>query len=166
MRKRKYNHGIDTGTFADISFLLLIFFMVVTTFHKSYQIELSLPPHSEAKRSGKVAKERILNIYLNETSQVLINDRVVNEEVVDLVEDLRKITRGGKPGFIKIHMLPSTKYQDYLRILANIKRSRKLLMGDVAEQTLGNTFDHLTVEQKQAISKSIKYSVTEIETRI
>lgn len=166
MRKRRQSHEIDTGTFADISFLLLIFFMVVTTFHKSYQIEMALPPKSDRTSAAKIPKNRILNIYLNETKQVLVNDRVVNEEVIDLEEDLRKITAGAKKGFIKIHMLPSTAYQDYLRVLANIKRSRRSLMEKVAQENYKNDFDQLSIDQKKSISKSILYSVTEIETKI
>lgn len=166
MRNRKNNHEIDTGTFADISFLLLIFFMVVTTFHKSYQIEMALPPKKENTRPAKISKARVLNIYLNESSQILVGETVQNKANFNIVSELERITSHPKGGLLKIHMLPTTKYQDYIQLLSNIKKSKSLLRDEISTRTYQRKYALLDQEEKIKITNRTRYSITEIETKL
>ena len=72
-RKSKASQEIPSSSMADIAFLLLIFFMVSTVFQKDKKREIEWP---EAEASEKIdAKQKeILNIWVEGTGDVYIND--------------------------------------------------------------------------------------------
>ena len=165
MKKRRPIQEPDSSTFADIAFLLLIFFMVVTTFNKNYQVEMTLPPLQEEKqRSGKISKDRLVNIYLNNSDQLLVNDKILqNDRELSLVEEIQRITSGKRNGIIKINMLPDTKYEDYLKVLNAIKKSRIEVKQKIAQLMFDNDFEKLSNTQKNVINNKVKYSILEKE---
>lgn len=77
----------------DVVFLLLIFFMVSTTFQKESEISLQLPRASDS--DTPVVDERI-EIVINAAGRYFINDQeVVKTDVASLQNALYKIS-GGK----------------------------------------------------------------------
>ena len=87
-RKSKASQEIPSSSMADIAFLLLIFFMVSTVFQKDKKREIEWP---EAEASEKIdAKQKeILNIWVEGTGDVYINDLGWSmEEVRDVVRPL------------------------------------------------------------------------------
>jgi len=76
----------------DVVFLLLIFFMVSTTFQKESEISLQLPQATDAKVAS--AEERI-EIVINAAGRYFINDQeVVKNDVESLQNALFKISDG------------------------------------------------------------------------
>ena len=61
--------SVDMSPLIDIVFILLIFFMVSTTFVKDMQVELSRPSANSSKpsptKSVRIYVDRFQNIYLN-----------------------------------------------------------------------------------------------------
>ena len=72
-RKSKAAMEIPTSSLADMAFLLLIFFMVSTTFPSERPRKLPFP---EAQATQKLDEPRkdILHLYLEKDGQVYIND--------------------------------------------------------------------------------------------
>ena len=163
MRKRRLIENSDTGSIADISFLLLVFFMVVTTFHKSYKIEMTLPPQSENEVKGFINKDRLLNIYLNTSTDVLVENNLYPLEQLKLDEEMLRITSSTKKGIIKINMLPETHYETYLKLLAKIKESKQRIYNKMSQTQFNTSFTELTADQKTHISKMVSYSISEQE---
>lgn len=76
----------------DVVFLLLIFFMVSTTFQKESQISLQLPQATETESSA--AAERI-EIVINAAGRYFIDDQeVVKSDLVSLQNALFKVSNG------------------------------------------------------------------------
>ncbi len=164
MRKRRLNHETDTGLFADISFLLLIFFMIVTTFHKTYQLEMVLPPLVDNPRSGKIAKDRLLKIFLNEKSQLLVDNEVFDlDPTLDLSAALDRITKQKKQGMVSIHMMPTSSYADYIQLIDCLKRSKNKLKDLKAQAIYQADFAALETQNQQAINQQISFSISEKE---
>ncbi len=71
---------IDLAPLIDVVFILLIFFMVSTTFSRQSEIEVSLPEASSEEKTEKSPDQLIISIdargrfYLNE--RALVNDQV------------------------------------------------------------------------------------------
>ena len=85
--KRKSNVAseIPTASMADIAFLLLIFFMVATTFRKEKPRPVVIPDASQTQRTDE-KKKNILHVYIEPDGQIFINDRLVPvEQVSDVV---------------------------------------------------------------------------------
>ncbi|MGD8913692.1 MAG: biopolymer transporter ExbD [Candidatus Thiodiazotropha sp.] len=79
---------VDITPLIDVVFLLLIFFMVSTTFERESQIMIELP---EATGEEVVHKEDELNITINIAGTFFVNQReVVNTEIETLKQAIRK----------------------------------------------------------------------------
>lgn len=74
-RKSKASSDIPSSSLADMAFLLLIFFMVTTTFPQERPMRMPWP---EAEGTEKLdeARKNILNIFVTDQGQVFINDRL------------------------------------------------------------------------------------------
>ena len=104
---------------ADIAFLLLVFFLVTTTISMDKGISLVLP--SEGNEL-EVNRKNIVIILMNEGRKVLMDDKPTRvNDIRGIVE--RKISRN--PNLIfSVQTHPRTKYQDYLRILDQLKEAK------------------------------------------
>ena len=110
---------INSSSMADIAFLLLVFFLVTTTISMDKGISLVLP--SEGNEL-EVNKKNIVNILMNESGKVLLDDKPTRiKDIKGMVE--HKIA--GNPNLIfSVQTHPRTKYQDYLRILDQLKEAK------------------------------------------
>jgi len=66
---------IDGSSLADIAFLLLIFFLVVTTIDVDTGIGLVLPPIPDDIEPPPVRERNLMNILVNAQGMVLINEQ-------------------------------------------------------------------------------------------
>jgi len=75
---------VNAGSMADIAFLLLIFFLVTTTFQEDQGINRKLPPMLPEQTTPPIIKQKnLFTVQVNKN-----NDLLVEEEVMDL-KDLR-----------------------------------------------------------------------------
>jgi biopolymer transport protein ExbD len=74
-RKSKASSDIPSSSLADMAFLLLIFFMVTTTFPQERPMRMPWP-EAEATEKLDEARKNILNIFVTEEGQIYINDRL------------------------------------------------------------------------------------------
>lgn len=80
-KKSKVSSDIPDSSLADMAFLLLIFFMVSTTFPMERPLKLDFP---EADATQKLDDNRkdILHVYLERDGKIFINDMLVPIEGV------------------------------------------------------------------------------------
>ena len=118
--KRRFKGSeIPTSSMADIAFLLLVFFLVTTTISMDKGISLVLP--SEGNEL-EVNRKNIVNILMNESGKVLLDDKPTRVEAIHGIVE-RKIA--GNPSLIfSVQTHPRTKYQDYLRVLDQLKEAK------------------------------------------
>lgn len=83
-RKSKAASEIPSSSLADMAFLLLIFFMVSTTFRKEKKREV-LIPEAEATKKIESPRKDILHVYVERDGSVYINDANVPIEQVSNV---------------------------------------------------------------------------------
>lgn len=87
-RKSKASSDIPDSSLADMAFLLLIFFMVSTTFPQERPMKMPWP---QAQSTEKLDEQRknILHIFVTQDGNVFINDRrIPNEQVSNLIAPL------------------------------------------------------------------------------
>jgi biopolymer transport protein ExbD len=109
-RKSKAASEIPSSSLADMAFLLLIFFMVTTTFRKEQKQDVVFP---EAIATQKLEEPRkdVLHIYVLTDGTIFINDRIVPpDNVSDVVGPLALENRG------LVAMLRSDRDVAYQRI--------------------------------------------------
>lgn len=90
---------VNSGSMADIAFLLLIFFLVTTTIANDKGIALQLPPPPEPEQEIVEFKERnIFKILANSQDQLLVENEPYTGSMSELKEQVKTfIINFGKP---------------------------------------------------------------------
>ena len=82
-RKSKVGSAIPTASMADISFLLLVFFMVSTVFVRYRGVPVELP---QAEKIEKLESRRnVLQVWVSSEGEVSIEDRIISLDEVGAV---------------------------------------------------------------------------------
>ena len=118
-KKRRDLQEINSSSMADIAFLLLVFFLVTTTISMDKGISLVLP--SEGNEM-EVNKTNIVNILVNETGKVLLDDKPAKLKDIKGIAE-RRITLNDKVIF-SVQTHPRTKYQVYVKVLDQLKSAK------------------------------------------
>lgn len=168
MKRRRQNlPKSNSGAIADVSFLLLIFFMVVTTFNKDYKLTMTLPPYTPDKVSGPVPSNRLVQLLLNAENELMIQDEPVGEESTDLLtEKLSKIIKQGLEPIVIIKMHPNTSYQYYIELLAEINAAKNNVRTDLAQENFKKEFAELNINQQKSIEQKVKIKISEQEMKL
>ena len=118
-KQRRPLQEINSSSMADIAFLLLVFFLVTTTISMDKGISLVLP--SEGNEL-EVNRKNIINILMNESGKVLLDDKPTK---VNAIKGIVEKKLSGNPNLIfSVQTHPRTKYQDYLKVLDQLKEAR------------------------------------------
>ncbi len=89
-KKSKVSDEIPSSSMADIAFLLLIFFLVTTTFPKDKGLAIVLPEQGEEQ---EVSQKNILHILINPTGAVTIRRGESQQEQTVRPSDVEAIWR-------------------------------------------------------------------------
>lgn len=96
-RKQKNdNFRVNLTPLIDTVFLLLIFFMMTTTFNKESQLRIDLP---ETKGKHSTEQQEPIRIIINEQGQYAINDwkhALINSQLETLKSALERAAKAGK----------------------------------------------------------------------
>ncbi|WP_372966068.1 ExbD/TolR family protein [Marinobacter sp.] len=92
-RQRSQEVGVDLTPLIDVVFLLLIFFMVSTTFTRESHLEVDLP---EASGDPVAASElRQIDVVINAEGQYILNDKaLVNNRRETLERGVSELAEG------------------------------------------------------------------------
>ena len=88
-RRRRDEAGVDLTPLIDVVFLLLIFFMVSTTFIRETQLKIDLP---EASGELQEMEDDVIEITVDRLGDYAVNERLlVNNEMDTLLAALREL---------------------------------------------------------------------------
>jgi len=106
---QKEQLDVNITPLIDVVFLLLIFFMVSTTFERESEIEIVLP---EATASEKTTDEFILQITIDEEGTYYINhQRVINTKLETLMKAMQQMAGDRKDPPIVLSADAKTPHQ-------------------------------------------------------
>jgi biopolymer transport protein ExbD len=83
-RKSKAASEIPSSSLADMAFLLLIFFMVTTTFRKEEDRDVVFP-EAEATEKLEQPRKDVLHVYVESDGSIYINDQLYSTDQVSNV---------------------------------------------------------------------------------
>lgn len=122
-RKKKIRRGyndlqFDSTSIADLSFNLLIFFIVTASFMLRQGIFLSLPSANSA--AVKVEAEKIFNLYPENDGYIFEGEKKTGNEIVNLLKSRKESV---KDPIAVIHMKPDVVYDRLIDSLSLVKES-------------------------------------------
>ena len=118
-RKRpRFAATIPTSTMADIAFLMIVFFLVTTSFNQEKGLGLTLPSYGATTR---VPSRNITNVWINAQGQIMHDLTEVNIEI--LGERIRVMTAENENLIVSIKTDPKARYEYFVAIVDEIKKA-------------------------------------------
>ena len=112
---KKDDLDVNITPLIDVVFLLLIFFMVSTTFQRESEIEVTLP---EAAIDAFVSDKSIVEITINAQGIYFVNgQRVLNTQISTLKQALIKVAKGNKDPVIIVSADANTTHQSVVKVM-------------------------------------------------
>ncbi|NBC27060.1 MAG: biopolymer transporter ExbD [Bacteroidetes bacterium] len=159
--QRREEPEINGSSLADIAFLLLIFFLVVTTINVDAGIGLVLPPIPDENVEPPPVKDRnLLNILVNAQGMVLLDEEPaavseVRERVKEFVDNPNNdpnLSESPDDAIVSIKTDRRTPYNVYVDMLDEVMGAYAELRNQASQERYGvpySALDDDSVEQDQ-----------------
>lgn len=161
-RKRKVP-GLNTASTADISFMLLIFFLVTTSMDVDKGLLRQLPspePRDKAPQETVVDKSTLLAIHVTGDNQLLLNEKPFRVERLQ-AEVVRFVKKVGKRHLISIESDRDASYDLYFQMQNQLMMAYNELREEYAKSHYGKSFAALGSKQKEAVREACPQRITE-----
>lgn len=175
--------GINTGSMADISFLLLTFFLLTSSINTEQGIPRRLPPakKDQDKEIVDINKRNVLNVVVNFNDAVWVNGEELllaqlKDKALEFLEnpnnspilpekELVQINNMGEypvsKGVISLTNDQSTSYNMYVQVQNELEKAVNELRDKVAINYFGKKFDNLDTSARKSIQKAVPMNISE-----
>ena len=162
-RNKRQVPGVNTASTADISFMLLIFFLVTTSMDVDKGLFRLLPspePQKQLKTETIVDKNTLMALHVTADHRLLLNDKPI--EVSQLKgEIIQFVNRLGNRHLISIESDREADYDLYFQMQNQIMMAYNELRNQYSMKHFGKAFDALSSSQKESVRKNCQQRVTE-----
>ena len=161
--KQHETPGLNTTSTADISFMLLIFFLVTTSMDVDKGLLRQLPspePQNKERQESVVDKENLLAIRLTAGDSLLVNDRPM--KVRQLKEEvIRLVHRLGKKHLISVESDRDADYNLYFQMQNELMEAYSQLRNETSQMKYHMNYAQLGNDQKEEVRKLCPQRITE-----
>lgn len=187
MGKRK-TPGLNTSSMADISFLLLTFFLLTSSINTDQGIARRLPPPlpPNQDKPPEVRERNIFIVKINSKDRLLFNGEIgnvrdlkdrakeflgnpQNKETLPEKEDIYieefHSTYPVSKGIISLQNDRGTSYDMYLQVQNELTAAINEMRNDLAKDKFGKGYADIKNEQRDAIDKAIPIAISEAEPK-
>ena len=189
--KRKIQE-INAGSMADISFLLLIFFLVATTMNVDtglMRVLPPMPPEDQEVQDQKVKERNLLLVFVSASGNIMAGDENmdihgIKDKAKDFIlntyddenlpekedqefelPDGSKWTYPVSKGVVSLQTARDTNYDIYLMVQNELTRAFNEIRDEVAMEKFGAKLIDLPEEERNVITKAIPLAISEAEPR-
>lgn len=167
---RRMKTTLNASGMADIAFLLLIFFLVATTFMNEKGVKATLPIYYEGP-PGKMPDNQVINIKINMKDQVMLEGRIIDLENVEKEIKSFILNPNNPDGFsskavISLQHDLKTSYSAYLSVYGSIKNAYKQMRNQASQELFNQDYDELSVKDRNVIIKKLPIKLSESDPYI
>jgi biopolymer transport protein ExbD len=180
---------INASSMADISFLLLIFFLVTTSMNVSTGLTRRLPPPlppDQKPQDIDIKKRNIFVVKINSMNQLLVqgeemNIRDLKEKAIEFVKNEanepnlpEKFTKEfetlGVVEYTRDHVISvqndvDTQYQAYIDVQNELVAAYNEVRNELSQQKFGKKFDELNELQQKDVQTVYPQKISEAEPK-
>lgn len=151
-KRQRDDAEIPSASLADIAFLLLVFFLLVTTIDVDTGIGLVLPPEPEENQEPPPIKERnMLKILVNAQGMVLMDEEPtsiseVKQKVKDFVDNNGEdpdLSESPDKAIVSIKTDRQTPYSVYIDMLDEVVGAYDELRNTASQSRFGRSYESL-----------------------
>lgn len=159
-KRQRKDVEIEGSSMADIAFLLLVFFLVVTTIDVDTGIGLVLPPIPDDVEPPPIRERNMLRILVNAQGMILLDDEPVSADqvrgmVIDFVDNPANdpnLSESPDDAIVSIRTDRQTPYNVYIDMLDEVMGAYEELRHQASMERFGVPYSALeddSVEQEQ-----------------
>jgi biopolymer transport protein ExbD len=157
-KKKREGGEIPSASLADIAFLLLVFFLLVTTIDVDTGIGLVLPPEPEEDIQPPPINERnLLNVLVNADGRVLIDEEPTSlDDVRDIVMEFidnngqdPELSDSPDEAIVSIKTDRDTPYRVYIDMLDEVMGAYQELRDRASQEQFGVNYSQLEDDSPQ-----------------
>ena len=179
---------INAGSMADIAFLLLTFFMMVTTMDTETGIQRRLPPmpdENQIEQAEQINKRNIMVVPINNSDRLFAGGQEMPVEMLkdkvkefltnpanlpDLPEKREKEIEGFGPymvsrALVSLQNTRGTSYKAYIEVQNELVKAFNEVRDDFAMQNFGKKYSFLDEDQQRITRDAVPMSLSEREPR-
>jgi len=167
LKKKKLPEAeIPTSSMADISFLLLLFFLVSTVIDVDTGIGLVLPeylPPDEKQEIVPISKDRLAAVLINENGDVLLNNEIIAIPQISKTLKPRIESKIDVPAnrklVVSVKTDRKTNYNLYIQAFDQIKLAYQEVREEYALRTYGKRL--IDIDERSEEMKDIRAKIPE-----
>lgn len=176
---------LNTASMADISFLLLTFFLLTSSIDTDQGIVRKLPPPPDPNAKPPDVRERnVLKVLVNRSDRLLVQGKLIDVRDLKVMAKEFLTNPGNNPSFseqeartfdalgtvnvskgvISLKNDRGTSYDMYIQVQNELTSAINELRDEMAREKFGVKFSDLTKnEYKDAITKAVPVAISEAE---
>ena len=139
---------INTGSMADIAFLLLIFFLVTTNIEQDYGISSTIAKPFEVPDSVRMSQS---SLWVNAKGTFMVNEKMVSRNLLSTELSKGFDKSKGVKNILLVKSDREVEYEAFLTALDESKKAFKLFHNDCALQDYGVNYAELADTLKASI---------------
>lgn len=161
-RKQRETPGLNTTSTADISFMLLIFFLVTTSMDvdKGLLRQLPSPEPQKKEQQTVVDKANLMELRLTAGDTLLVNGKPMQVSLLK-EETIRFVHRLGKKHLISIESDRDADYNLYFQMQNQLMEAYSQLRNETAQKKYHRDYALLNNDQKEQVRNICPQRITE-----
>jgi len=153
---------MNATSMSDISFMLLVFFLVTTSMDVDKGLVMQLPPADDMSRSEVtvVDKDDLMSIVITADNSLIVDGRPVS--ATSLRNDLESfIARRGSRHIIQIEADPASSYNTYFFLQDNIMAAYSRVRNARARKLFGRDYAQCSDSQRDTVRRLVPQHISE-----
>ncbi len=164
MFRKRYHQQIpelNTTSTADISFMLLIFFLVTSSMDtEKGMLRQMAPPPLEHEKPKDINRDHVMQVRLDAKNQLSCDGIIVNyEQLVDEIRSMITINRTGH--VISIQADSHTTYEAYFRMQDAVVGAYHTVRNEYALKHFGHVYEACSTNEREAINDYYPMRISE-----
>lgn len=188
MAKNNKTPGINASSMADISFLLLIFWLTTTTMNNDKGLQRRLPPMPEdgAKMEDvKINRRNIIQVKINSNDRIIAGGEImdvsmIKDKIKEFItnpanletlpeKEMKNIEGFGEypvsKGVVSLQNDRGTSYDAYLHVQNELAKAFNEIRDDFARQNFGTIYNNLDEDKQKIVREAVPLSLSEAEPK-
>ena len=162
-RQRREMPRLNTSSMADISFMLLIFFLVTTSMDTQKGLQRQLPPHNPQQQQEQrdIDRTKVISLHLMNDGSLTLDDKPI--DVKDIRSPLKEfIVRVGPAHIIELETDRDCSYEAYFALQNQIVRAYREIRNAAAKQRYNASYDLCNDTQRKSLQELYPQRIQEV----
>lgn len=163
-RRKRAVPGLNTTSTADISFILLVFFLVISSMDSNKGVQKQLPPEDKAKTEDvtEIDRRNVLTITLLGKGDIRVDGRKTGAHGLSgAVERFVARCPDRQRHVVSVEMQPTSCYDDYFHVQDAVNAAYQRLRAAAARRLYKMPYAQLQPYQRKAVDKMVPQRVME-----